>query len=360
MIQLSELQLVGQEFTKQMDFSNTLSLRQPLKYQKLFNEMLMLKVKALRDRAWNIITQSNYDAIFVEDMGGTYFYKLSDYLNCSYIGFSPQDQARHLNLGDALHLILHPLNDESATAFEFDGPKSFYQRMMCLFYTIIQAFYYFPQDSKAWLEIDNALYGEELQDFIIERTRPDLQLKAVHAALGFHRPVLSHSVQIGFPHIRSPKPLTDDLERILTSSKNGVIYVSFGSIINTETLKKPGLFDVETFKSALSRLPYDVVWKWDSLEMDNKPSNVRLIKWAPQQDMIAHEKVKLVICHGGLQTIAEAIYFEKPLLTIPFIWDHDPNGQRVERLGIGKMIRRGDMDERELVSAVNDLINNQR
>lgn len=359
-IQLSELQPIADDITKQMDFSGQFDPSRPLKNHELFTQMAILKLKVLRERVWDVITKQEYDAVFVEDMGGSYYYKLADYLNCSYIGFSPQDQAGETALGNGLHLILHPMNDDLATMYGFDGAKSFVDRFMCCLRTIVNAVHYFPHRSKTNRVMDSTLYGEDLQNFNSTRKRPDLQIKAVHTALGYHRAMLANTVQIGFPHIKPQKKLPEELEEILNSSKNGVIYVSFGSIINSATTKQAGIFDIEVFKSALARLQYDVIWKWDTLEMEGKPGNVQLVKWVPQQDIIAHDKVKLVICHGGLQTIVEAIYSEKPLLAIPFIWDHHANSQRVERLGIGRMMNRVGMVEEELVSAISDLMSNQR
>ena len=41
------------------------------------------------------------------------------------------------------------------------------------------------------------------------------------------------------------------------------------------------------------------IWKWETEQMEGLPSNVKLSKWLPQQDILAHPNTKMFITHGG-------------------------------------------------------------
>ena len=63
----------------------------------------------------------------------------------------------------------------------------------------------------------------------------------------------------------------DTIGDFLDQSKNGVIFLSFGSIIKPSAMPKEYK---EMFLNIFSRFPqYDFIWKWDE-ELPNKPKNV--------------------------------------------------------------------------------------
>jgi UDP:flavonoid glycosyltransferase YjiC (YdhE family) len=62
-------------------------------------------------------------------------------------------------------------------------------------------------------------------------------------------------------------------------------------------------------------------------------SNVTVLNWAPQIDILKTAAVALI--HGGLGTIKECIYFGVPMLIFPFARDQPLNAKRVETKGLG-------------------------
>lgn len=74
-----------------------------------------------------------------------------------------------------------------------------------------------------------------------------------------------------------------DLKSYLDSSKNGIIYVSFGTNV------KPSWFPpdkLKVFTDVFSKLPFDILWKWDSAELPGRPKNVKISRWLPQSDLL--------------------------------------------------------------------------
>lgn len=52
--------------------------------------------------------------------------------------------------------------------------------------------------------------------------------------------------------------------------------------------------------AAFGQLKQNVIWKYEDDTIENVPANVRIEKWLPQSDVIAHPNVVLFITHGGL------------------------------------------------------------
>lgn len=71
----------------------------------------------------------------------------------------------------------------------------------------------------------------------------------------------------------------------MDQSKNGVIYFSLGSGIQSKDIS-------ENIKNAImetfAELPYDILWKFELSELKGKPDNVKLVTWAPQQDILSN------------------------------------------------------------------------
>lgn len=74
----------------------------------------------------------------------------------------------------------------------------------------------------------------------------------------------------------------------------------------------------KAFMSTFSNLTQRVIWKWDKEdEMPDTPANVKLVKWLPQQDLLAHPNIRLFITHGGLLSTEEAVYHGVPVIGMP-------------------------------------------
>lgn len=72
----------------------------------------------------------------------------------------------------------------------------------------------------------------------------------------------------------------------------------------------------------------------------------------------AHPNVKLFITHGGLHSVEEAVYNEKPVIGIPFFADQLTNIRLVEKIGYGKLLTFDQLTEELFVNAVEEVISN--
>lgn len=69
----------------------------------------------------------------------------------------------------------------------------------------------------------------------------------------------------------------------MDSSKNGVIYVSFGTNVLPSILQPE---KIQVMVKVLSELPYDVLWKWDKDTLPGQSKNIKIAKWFPQTDVL--------------------------------------------------------------------------
>ena len=76
------------------------------------------------------------------------------------------------------------------------------------------------------------------------------------------------------------------------------------------------------------------------------PGNVIVDKWFPQPSVIP--QVDAVIHHGGNNTFTECLYFGKPSIIMPYVWDGHDNATRVHETGHGLKMHRAHWSVEEL------------
>lgn len=152
-----------------------------------------------------------------------------------------------------------------------------------------------------------------------------------HYSLSGARPLVPSVIEIGGVHIKDTKTLPASLQQTMDDASNGVIVVSFGSVIKASTLpnsKRAAM--LEAFQQFSQR----VVWKWEE-EMENQPSNVFTHKWLPQKDVLCHKNVRLFVSHGGLLGVSEAVHCGVPVVAMPIYGDQFLNAAAVVNRGAG-------------------------
>lgn len=111
-----------------------------------------------------------------------------------------------------------------------------------------------------------------------------------------------------------------DIEDFIIASSYGTILFSFGTNIKCAELPQEKL---DAILGAFKELSdYNFLWKCDSKDIPRHPArNVLVQSYFPQNDILAHPKVKLFVTHAGIMSTQEATWYGVPMLGIPFIRD---------------------------------------
>ena len=157
---------------------------------------------------------------------------------------------------------------------------------------------------------------------------------------------------------RPAKQLPVEFEEVVSSAENGVVLVSFGSMANylpQEILQKM----INVFK----RLNQTVIWKvkadaFNKQELTSHSTNVHIVKWFPQNDLLGHKNVKLFITHSGNNGQYEAVYHAVPLVTFPLQLEQIHNSYRISSRGCGIFLDIRDFTEEMLFSAIVEVLTN--
>lgn len=152
------------------------------------------------------------------------------------------------------------------------------------------------------------------------------------------------------------KPLHGDLERFVQNVEGGLVLLSFGSLVQRLPEEMIG-----KLMTALGQIRYQVAMRYENESESNSfkvPSNVLLLKWLPQNDILGHSNTKLFITHAGHNSQLEALYHGVPMLSFPIFSDQPRNAKRSEDRGYGRTVDPFNFEVEELVSLINHMMEN--
>ncbi|GMS85048.1 hypothetical protein PENTCL1PPCAC_7223, partial [Pristionchus entomophagus] len=79
----------------------------------------------------------------------------------------------------------------------------------------------------------------------------------------------------------------------------------------------------------------------------SKLSNLVLIKWMPQVDILAHPNLAAFITHGGMGSAQEIALRGVPGIFIPLFSDQPRNAGMMELNGLGRVFDKHELDNDE-------------
>ncbi|KAM7348773.1 UDP-glycosyltransferase UGT5-like isoform 5-T5 [Cochliomyia hominivorax] len=177
-----------------------------------------------------------------------------------------------------------------------------------------------------------------------------------HFSQGPIRPNVPALIEIGGIQIKEkPDPLPKDLAEIMESSQKGVIFFSLGTNVQGSNLSKD---KAKMIFNVLSKLPYTVLLKWGDSDFPGHSKNMIYRNWLPQDDILAHPKVKLFITHGGMGSVVESQYHGVPMVGIPFFGDQHANIANVVKSGYGLGLEYARFSEEAFRNAVLEVLEN--
>ncbi|KAI9554593.1 UDP-glycosyltransferase 208B2 [Daphnia sinensis] len=194
----------------------------------------------------------------------------------------------------------------------------------------------------------------------IEKHYLNLLILNTNMGLNYQLATTPVVIQAGGINLGPPKSLPDDLEKFVNGSGDaGCIIVSFGTYIKNSALPD----DVRRlFLSTFARLPQCVLWKWEDdkniKHIEPIPSNVKLMSWLPQADLLGHPKMRLFITHGGVNSIQEAVYHNVPLIILPVLVDQPINAKKAQDDGYAIRLHWDNLTDDILFNAIQQILTN--
>lgn len=140
----------------------------------------------------------------------------------------------------------------------------------------------------------------------------------------------------------------------MNNAFNGIVYISFGSLIKLTQLPKTELY---MLINQLGKIKQKVLLKWESDDEIDFPPNIIVRKWFPQTDILGHPNCVLFITHGGIHSTEEAIYFGVPMLAISVFGDQLHNSLIMQNRGAAITIRYPELTDDIFKVALHKLLN---
>ncbi|CAH2098315.1 unnamed protein product [Euphydryas editha] len=325
-----------------------------IEYTKLLCDLLLRLVeKQIKSAEVQKLLQENkkFDLIFVESYirPALIFAHIYDAPVIEFSSLSGFVSAFEM-IGAATHPLIYP-NPMHRRIYNL----TLWEKVKKL-YTHYSIEHIFNQHVHTENELLKTMFGPDTPDLNDLRRKVQMLFLNVRSIWDFNRPVPPNVVYLGGLHQNPQRELPEDLKSYLDSSKNGVIYMSFGtnykeSMFSSEKLK--------IFTRVFSQLPYDILWKWNRDELPGCSKNIKTSKWLPQSDLLRHPNVKLFITQGGLQSTDEAITAGVPLIGIPMLGDQWFNAEQYVNFKIGKLLLMETLTEEQLMDAITTIINDE-
>lgn len=296
----------------------------------------------------------HFDVVIVEFFGMPPIFGFGEHFNAPLIGISSFDSIAtgHEAVGNVMNPIAHP-----ELIFPFTKNLSFIQRLLSVCFQVYITHVAYPREYERYDKQTRHYFGGNASSSLALMQNIDLLLTYGNPALGYIRPIVPATITFHSMHIEPVKPLPEELQRYLNNSTQGCILISFGTLVKSSKLSDQKL---EVFVNTFRSLNYNVLWKWETEELKHKPANVKIVKWLPQQDVLAHPNVKLFITQGGPHSIEEAIDRHVPMIVIPFMTDQYRNGRNIHENLIGISLDINKLTGDKLKNTIIEVITNKR
>ncbi|XP_067210641.1 UDP-glycosyltransferase UGT5-like [Linepithema humile] len=178
-----------------------------------------------------------------------------------------------------------------------------------------------------------------------------------HIAVNIIQPTTPAVVDVGGLHVvDNDLTLPPALEKWMNESRDGFIYLTFGSMVMIETFP---LKFLDILYSSLSKIaPVRVLMKVprpDKLP-PGLPKNIYTSPWMPQIKVLKHPNIKGFITHSGLMGMQEALVCGVPMIGIPLFGDQFINIDMFVGKNIAIKLDFHTMTEKDMDEALNAIL----
>ena len=190
--------------------------------------------------------------------------------------------------------------------------------------------------------------------FIMFLSSVDLSAKVqlwIDVVLDYGEPTMPNVKTVLHLQQLTTKPLPPEFQSFIDGADNGVVIVSFGSIVTLPSETKMKLL------TAFKMTKYRYIIR-DSLQKNNNSDKFMFGTWLPQFDLLRHENSKLLISHCGLNSLQESLFAGVPIIGFSIFADQPSNAGKVVRKGFGLKLELKSFSVQELAAAIDEVITN--
>ncbi|XP_039606461.1 UDP-glucuronosyltransferase 3A1-like [Polypterus senegalus] len=179
-------------------------------------------------------------------------------------------------------------------------------------------------------------------------------------SLSFPHPVTPNVIYVGGILSKLSKPVNGDLDEFISRmGESGFIIVTLGSMISSIKVEKL----LREMNAGFAQIPQGVIWRYQLSKWPKDlqiTANVKLVDWIPQNDLLGHPKARLLVTHGGQNSLMQAVFHAVPVLGIPLFGDQFDNMVSAEAKGLGVKVDVAQVKSENLASTITKLITDER
>ncbi|KAM9718548.1 UDP-glucuronosyltransferase 1A1-like isoform 2-T2 [Menidia menidia] len=207
-------------------------------------------------------------------------------------------------------------------------------------------YWHFDRVAHQFLE-EEVSVAEVLSDSAIWLLRIDFTLE-------FPRPLMPNIVLVGGINCEIRNPLPEDLDPWV-SGPHGFVIFTLGSMVSDLPEEITAAF-VEAFR----RIPQKVIWRYTGEMPHDVPANVKVMKWLPQNDLLAHPGARAFITHAGSHGLFEGLCHAVPMVMVPLDGDQPDNAHRIQSRGAGVVLNINTVTAETIIQGLTEVINDTR
>ncbi|KAG7465380.1 UDP-glucuronosyltransferase 1-1-like [Solea senegalensis] len=178
----------------------------------------------------------------------------------------------------------------------------------------------------------------------------DIWLLRIDFTLEFPRPVMPNVILVGGINCNVRAPLPEDLETWV-SGEHGFIVFTLGTMVSDLPEETTSIF-----LEAFGQIPQKVIWRYTGHLPDNVPENVKIMKWVPQNDLLAHSGARAFITHAGSNGLFEGLCHGVPMVMLPLFGDQPDNAEKMAKRGAGVVLDITCITTESLLQGLNEVI----
>ena len=89
-------------------------------------------------------------------------------------------------------------------------------------------------------------------------------------------------------------------------------------------------------------------------------SNVKVVEWLPQNDLLAHKDIKAFVSHVGHNSLYESAYHGVSVVAFPLFGDQYSNARNAEHFGLGLAVDYKSINTQQLLNRIGLVISEPR